>query len=172
MSRPIHVRVCTDDERQVIEDGLRSPDASVLRRCQILLASARGDTARQMGDSLGCSDEWVRQVIHAFHADGLVSLAPRSRRPHTIRVAFDAAGCEALRDVLHRSPRAFGKPTSVWTLSLLAEVCAAEGLTAARVSHETIRQTLARMDIRWQRAKDWIRSPDAAYTKKKRGATD
>src|SRR6476659_2239583 len=166
MSRPLYVRVLTDDERGVIEDGLRSPDASDLRRCQVLLGSARGDTARQIGARLGCSDEWVRQVIQTFHADGLDTLTPRSRRPHTIRAAFDAAGCEALRDVLHRSPREFGKPSSVWALKLLAEVCAAEGLTAARVSHETIRQTLLRMDIRWQRAKDWIRSPDAAYAKK------
>lgn len=167
MSRPIHVRVLTDDERQVIEDGLRSPDAAVLRRCQILLASIRGDTARKIGDSLGCSDEWARQVIHAFNAAGLSSLAPRSRRPHTIRVAVDAAGCERLREVLHRSPREFDQPTSVWTLARLAEVCAAEHITAERVSHETIRQTLARMGLRWQRAKAWISSPDPAYAKKK-----
>ncbi len=171
MSRPLHVRVLTDDERQVIEDGLHSPDARVLRRCQILLASARGDIAQQIGASLGCSDEWVRQVIHAFHADGLPSLEPRSRRPRTIHVAFDAAGCEALRELLHQSPRAFGKPTSVWTLSLLAEVAAEQGLTAERVSHETIRQTLARMDVRWQRAKDWISSPDPAYTQNNSAAT-
>jgi hypothetical protein len=47
MSRPIFVRTFTEDERRAIEDGLGSPDAAVLRRCQILLASARRQTARQ-----------------------------------------------------------------------------------------------------------------------------
>jgi len=49
----------------------------------------------------------------------------------------------------------------------LAEVCHAQGITTERVSGETIRQTLMRLDIRWQRAKQWITSPDPAYAKKK-----
>jgi transposase len=171
MSRPIFVRGLTDDERQAIEDGLRPPDASVLRRCQILVASARGQTARQIAEGLGCSDQWVRDVIHAFNADGLASLVPGSRRPHTIHVAFDAAAAEQLGELLHRSPREYGKPTSVWTLALVAEVCAEEGITAERVSHETIRQTLVRLGIRWQRAKQWLQSPDPAYAQKRGAAT-
>lgn len=171
MSRPIFVRALTDDERPAIEDGLRSPDASVLRRCQILLASARGQTARQIAEGLGCSDQWVRDVLHAFNTDGLASLAPGSRRPHTIQVAFDADGCEQLRELLHHSPRDFGKPTSVWTLQLVAAVCAEQDITAERVSHETIRQTLLRLGIRWQRAKTWIQSPDPAYAQKNDAAT-
>lgn len=170
MSTPIHVRALTDDERVAVEDGLRSSDASILRRCQIVLASARGETAQRIALALGCSEQWARTVVHAFNADGVAGLQPRSRRPHTIRVAFDADGCERLRDMLHRSPRDFGKPTSIWTLSLVAEVCAEEGMTDTCVSHETIRQTLARLDLRWQRAKDWIASPDPAYAKKNGGA--
>lgn len=171
MKTPIRVRALTDDERDAVEAGLRSPDASVLRRCQIVLASARGQTARQIAASLGCSDQWVRDVVHAFNASGPTSLQRRSRRPHIVRVAFDVAGCERLRELLHHSPREFGKPTSVWTLTLLAEVAAEEGLTSERVSHETIRNTLARLDITWQRAKDWIVSLDPAYTQKNSGAT-
>ena len=68
--------------------------------------------------------------------------------------------------MLHRSPREFGKAASVWTLALVAELCADEGITEGRVSHETIRKTLRRLDVRWQRAKDWITSPDPAYTQK------
>jgi transposase len=166
MSTPIAVRGLTDDERAAVEAGLRSSDASVLRRCQIVLASTRGETAPQIAAALGCSAQWVRTVLHGFNAAGVASLARRSRRPHTIRVAFDAAGCERLREVLHRRPRAFGKPTSVWTLALVAEVCAEQGITSGCVSHETIRKTLARLDLRWQRAKAWIISPDPAYAQK------
>jgi transposase len=171
MKSPIFVRTLTDDETRVLEQGLRSSDASMLRRCQIVLASARGQTAPQIGASLGCSAEWARQVVHAFDAEGLASLAPRSRRPHTIQVAFDADGCEALRELVHRSPRDFGKPTSIWTLHLLAEVACEQGLTEGVVSHETIRQTLRRLGLRWQRAKEWLRSPDPAYPQKNSGVT-
>jgi len=73
--------------------------------------------------------------------------------------------------LLHRSPRAFGHPTSLWTLPLVAEVAVAEGLTPERVSGETIRATLARLGVRWRRAKHWITSPDPEYPRKKAGAT-
>jgi hypothetical protein len=65
--------------------------------------------------------------------------------------------------LLHQSPRTFGKPTSVWTLDLAAEVAYATGILPRRVSGEAIRQTLARCKVRWKRAKHWITSPDPAY---------
>lgn len=166
MRPPIGVRAVTEDERQVLEDGLRSPDAFVLRRCQIVLASARGERVPQIARGVGCSEQTVRNVVHAFNARGLVALGRQSSRPQTSHALFDAAGDARLRDLLHQSPRAFGKPTSVWTLPLAAEVCAAEGITATRVSGETIRKTLKRLGIRWQRAKQWIASPDPAYAEK------
>ena len=171
MQPPLFARTLTDDDTRALEQGLRSSDASELRRCQIVLASADGHTAPRIAAALGCSDEWVRQVIHAFNAEGVASLVPRSRRPHTIHVVFDADGGEALRELVRRSPRDFGHPTSVWTLHLLAEVAAEQGLTAGVVSHETIRQTLLRLGVRWQRAKTWIGSPDPAYAQKKSGVT-
>lgn len=171
MNQPISVRPLTDHEFDQLRAGLRSPQAFTLRRSQILLASARGEHARAIGQQYGCSDQTVRNVIKAFNQRGLAALHKRSSRPHRIEVAFAAAGRERLRDLLHRSPREFGKPTSVWTLPLVAEVSQAEGLTAGPVTGETVRATLARLGVRWQRAKDWIRSPDPAYDRKKDGAT-
>ncbi len=48
MRTPIFIRSLTENERQQIQAGLRSSDAFVLRRCQILLASARGERAIAM----------------------------------------------------------------------------------------------------------------------------
>jgi transposase len=164
---PLLVRRFSDEERRALEAGLRSTDAFVLRRCQLLLASARGDHTPQIARSLGCSAEAVRRVITAFNSTGLAVLRPGSKRPRRVRTAFDAERAEQLRALLHRSPRTFGKPTGLWTLELAAEVCAAEGITAERVSGETIRATLARLGLRWRRAKHWITSPDPAYARKK-----
>jgi transposase len=165
------VRPLTDVERQTLEAGLRSSRAFTLRRAQILLASARGEHTPAIAAALGCSDQTVRDAIHAFDRRGVAALAPGSKRPRTLRPAFDATTAERLRNLLHRSPRDFGHPTSRWTLALAAETAHAEGLTAARVSGETIRATLARLGIGWKRAKTWITSPDPAYARKKGCAT-
>lgn len=166
MRPPCFVRPPTDEEQQALAAGLRSADAFTLRRCQIVLASARGERAPAIAHSLGCSDQTVRNAIHAFARDGVAALRAGSSRPHTIHAAFDAAGADRLRALLQRSPRDFGHPTSVWTLELAAETAFAAGLTATRVSDETVRATLARLGIRWRRAKHWITSPDPAYAKK------
>ena len=171
MKAPLFVRPLADAERRQLTKGLRSPDAFTLRRCQILLASARGETPRRIAAQVGCSDQAARDAIRAFHDRGLVALARRSSRPKTTASAFDAAGAERLRELLHRSPREFGKDTSLWTLPLAAEVAAAQGLTAGLVTGETVRATLARLGVRWQRAKRWIASPDPAYQRKKVSAT-
>jgi hypothetical protein len=166
-TQPLYVRALTDAERQALEAALRSPDAFVLRRAQILLASARRKRAGSIAAHVGFSGQAVRQVIHALHRDGLAVLRRRSTRNHTLYYCFDTAAALALRHLLHQSPRLFGKDTSVWTLDLAAEVAHERGLTAWRVSDETVRATLARMGVRWRRAKRWITSPDPEYARKK-----
>jgi transposase len=110
----------------------------------------------------------VRNAIHAFEQRGLACLKQESCRPKTVQAQFDQAKCEALRALLHQSPRTFGKATSQWTLELAAKVCFEQGLTGSQVSIETIRQALGRLGVGWQRAKNWITSPDPAYARKKK----
>jgi hypothetical protein len=168
---PLFVRPLTDAERTALEAGLRSSDAFVLRRCQILLASARGERAPAIARALGCDPCTVHDAVAAFAGRGLACLRRASSRPHTIHAAFPGDQAEALRALLHQSPRAFDRPTSLWTLELAADVSFERGLTATRVTGETIRATLARLGVTWQRAKDWLTSPDPAYARKKANAT-
>jgi transposase len=173
MKAPIFVRSFSGEERQRLEAGLRSKDTFTLRRSQMLLASSRGDEVPQIARNLGCGQQTVRDAIHDFNARGLDALSPGSSRPRRTRDAFDHHRAEALRQMLHRSPREFGRDSSLWTLEMAAEVAFEEGLTRRRVSGETIRATLARLlGVRWQRAKRWITSPDPLYERKKEGATD
>jgi transposase len=171
MKRPIFVRPLSDAERETLEAGLRSPDAFTLRRCQILLASAGGQNAYQIARNLGCNPQTARNAIHEFNEEGLSEALRRgSHHPHTVHRSFDEEGSEALREMLHHSPRKFAQESSLWTLEMAAQVSFEEGLTKERVSGETIRATLARMGVRWQRAKRWITSPDPLYARKKEGA--
>ena len=171
MQTPVFVRLLTADERATLETGLRAPSAFTVRRCPILLASAERQSTTTIARSLPCTDQTVRNTLHAFHQRGLTVLQPLSSRPHTTSTIFDAGACEALRALLHQSPRTFGQPTSRWTLALAAEVSFAQGLTPRLVSDETIRVALRRLRVSWKRAKPWITSPDPAYARKKNGAT-
>ena len=108
MKPPIYVRPLSDAERESLEVGLRSPDAFTLRRCQILLASDRGENAYQIAHQLGCKPQTARNAIHAFNDKGLPeALRPGSKQPHTVHRAFDGEQAEALREMLHQdaSPR-------------------------------------------------------------------
>lgn len=171
MPKAIFVRPLTVDERAALEAGVRSPEAFVMRRCQMLLANARGEPASQIAQHLSCNDQTVRNAIHSFNQKGLATLQPGSSVPHRIERAFDEERVERLRALLHQSPRVFGQPTSLWTLDLAAEVAYAQGITPEPVSGETVRATLERLGIGWRRAKQWITSPDPAYARKKTRAT-
>jgi transposase len=172
MKPPLFVRSLSDAERDALKAGLRSSDAFTLRRSQILLASARGETPPAIARQLGCASQTVRNTIRALNERGLAALQERSHRNHTIHTTFDAAGLEQLQALAHRSPRDFGHPTSLWTLELLAEESFRQGLTARRVSDETVRMAIKRLGRSWKRAKHWITSPDPEYARKKGGATD
>ncbi len=121
---------------------------------------------------MGCDPQTARTAIKRFNEGGLEeALGKRSSRPKKVRAAFDGERAERLREVLHRNPREFGKPTGLWTLELAAEVSLEEGITEGRVTGETVRATLARLGVRWLRAKRWITSPDPEYARKKGAAT-
>jgi transposase len=171
MKAPLFVRPLTDAEREAVELGLRSSDAYTLRRSQIIVASARGEHIPRIARSLSCNEQTARNAIHAFNREGVSALIKRSCAVHTDQAAFTPAAAERLRALLHRSPRDFGHKTSLWTLDLAAAEAHKQGLTPTRVTGETIRATLARLGVRWLRAKRWITSPDPEYERKKGGAT-
>jgi hypothetical protein len=92
MKPPIFVRTLSKNERQELEAGLRSSDAFVLRRCQILLASARRERAPRIAENLGCGSQTVRNAIHSFNERGLDALQAGSSRPREVHAAFDHSG--------------------------------------------------------------------------------
>jgi hypothetical protein len=81
MQTPLFVRPLTADERATLETGLRSPSAFTVRRCQRLLARAEGQSPTTMAHALRCTDQTVRNALHAFHQRGLTVLQPLSSRP-------------------------------------------------------------------------------------------
>ena len=170
MHTPLYVRPLLADERATLAAGLRSASAFTVRRCQVLLARAEGQTTTMIAQALRCTAQTVRTALQAFHQRSLAALQPQSSRPHTSATICDTGPCEALRALWHQSPRTFGKPTSRWTLALAAEVGVAQGLTPRLVSDEAMRVALRRLGVSWQRATHWSTSPDPAYARNNNGA--
>ena len=150
----------------------RRVDALVWRRCQILLARARGERAPRIAAHLGCDDQTVRDALHACTARGVRRLTKGSSRPHHPPPhAFPGERAEQVRALVQRRPRDFGHPSSLWTLDLAAEGSFAQGLTPRLVTGEAIRQTVLRLGMGWKRAKHGITSPDPADARKTGAAT-
>lgn len=171
MKAPIFIRPLTEDEQGHLQAGLRSSDAFVLRRCQIVLASARGERVPAIAHYLGCNQQTVRNAIHNFNTTGLFALQEGSSRPHQLHASFSEEGKHQLKDLLHRSPHDFGKDRGVWTLELVAQVCFEIQIVATPISYETVRRVLKNLGTNWKRAKHWITSPDPQYLLKKTLAT-
>jgi len=168
----LKVRELSQEDIIALNRGLRSCDAFTVRRSQILLSSRDGKTPEQIGSELRCSGQCVREAIHAFRGEGLSCLVAKSHATHTNQSAMDEKGRERLKEILHHSPRHFGKDSSLWTLEGLAEVSYSEGITDRQVSTDTVRRSLKKLGENWKRAKKRISSPDPSYEVKKGRETD
>ena len=172
MKPPLFVRALSDAERRTLQAGLRSREAFILRRAQILLASAEGQRPSSIAGRVGCAVGTVHNAIRAFAREGGHCLIEKKRGPKDAQPILDEAKAGPLKGILHQSPRYFGKARSTWTLGLLADVSFEQGLTPRRLSHEAVRQAVKRLGSGWKRAKQWITSPDPSYARKKKRGTD
>jgi hypothetical protein len=89
MKPPIFVRELSEEERERLEAGLRAADAFVMRRCQILLASARGTSPEDSPES------WMRLADGAQRHPSLQREGPRS--PHARLLSSEARACRLRR---------------------------------------------------------------------------
>jgi transposase len=167
MKASLNVRELTEDERIALESGLGSADGFRVRRSQILLASARHEKPKRIAETIGCTAQTVRNVIRDFEARSVKCLAAGSNQPLSVEPILTASKRERLQEILHQSPRVYGKAQSTWTLKLLAEVCKEEGLSETVLSAPTLLDAVVRLGCNWKRAKHWIVSPDPLYELKK-----
>jgi transposase len=172
MSRKQHAVTLTSDERgslvRLVSAGKVS--ARSLTRARILLkadASPMGPgwSDARIAEAFEVSSDTVARVRQRFGERGLTaSLARKSQARPSRRPSLDG---RRLQELVHQSPRNFGKKTSTWTLQLLADTCSDLGIANGKVSDETVRRTLKRMEVKWRRAELWMTSPDPHYPQKK-----
>jgi transposase len=166
--RAIYVGHLTEQEQEVVEKGLQSKSAFTVRRSQIILKSAKWQSASQIAKELHCTSQTVRNAIRAYHQEGVDCLEEKSHARHDQQAYINEAGGKRLKEIIRLSPRTFGYETSLWSRELLAQQLHQEGHSRQQVCPSTITETLQRVGISWRRAKKWIRSPDPAYQRRKK----
>ena len=157
-------RALTEEERGQVAAWQRSERRVLSVRGRVLALAEAAPSAAAVARAVGVHVDTVRVVLRAFAGGGVGGVAPRPRpgRPR----AFGEEAAEALVEVLHGPPPG---GEGRWTLDGAA---AALGARLGRpVSDETVRRLLHRRRCSWQRATEWVRSPDPAYAAKKNGAT-
>lgn len=164
----LQIRALTADEQQELTAWERSGTTAWYQRARtIRLAAETGANGVAIARSLGLHPNTTRRWLHTFADAGLAGLMPKPTGGRARQ--FDQRVTDALVQLLHEPPEEHGCASSRWTLHDAAAVLMREGIVA-QISHETVRQLLRRSRISWQRAKEWLVSPDPAYAFKKDGA--
>ena len=150
MKQSLFVRGLTAQERQMLKATARLSDEFARRRAQVVLASAAGQRPAQIGATVGCGTQSVRNAIHAFDDLGIASLTRRSSRPTSRVPVLTPEKLEQVLAIIRAGPGAFGRRCDAWTLALLAQVCCEQALTPRPLSVESMRHALNRLGVDWK----------------------
>jgi transposase len=167
MSREgLSVREVTADEGNKLLRIVRRSSGSVVtwRRAQMVLLSVQRMDVAQIAKVTFTSPDRVREVINNFNTDGFDSLYPRyaGGRPPT----FTLRQRQQIKKIALSRPADHGLPFSTWSLAKLAEFLVAEGVVDD-ISHEGLRELLAKEEVSFQAVKTWKQSTDPYYEEKK-----
>ena len=161
-------RSLTEMEREQLAAWQRSDQRVKFVRARIVVLAETAPSAEAVARTVGVHVQTARDVVRTFRARGLAGLEPKPRPGLPRR--FGEAATEALIALLHEPPAEHGGDDGRWTLEGAARALAPR-LGVEAVSRETVRLLLHRRKYSWQRAKEWITSPDPQYARKKSGAT-
>jgi len=165
MSR-VRVRALRPYEgRKLVKLLRQGRDAIAVRRAEIVLASAQGESAGEIAARLHFTPDYVRKVIHAFNERGLEVLRAQYEnggRPPKVLPEHESE----LVELALTPPRLTGQPFTHWSLERLREVAVRRGLIP-KVSVETVRQILKKHHLSLQRTKTWKQSDDPDFEEKK-----
>jgi transposase len=165
----VKIRELEPSERETLDRWLRSGKLAWYQRARtLLLAVDRQQDATTIALALGLHPNTTRRWLHTFTTGGLSALQPK---PHPGRAKeFDPTLADTVIALLHDAPTEHGAPDERWTQREVAAALVREGVVD-RISRDTVRRLLTAKRHSWQRAKEWLRSPDPAYAFKKSGGT-
>jgi transposase len=149
MARPVQVRPLSETEDAVLLRIVRGDEGRQesirVRRAVMVRASAHGARASVIARLLDADADTVRDVIHAFNANGLAALDPHwaGGRPRRITAADE----EFIVATARKRPRAVGRPFTHWSLRKLADYLADNPVRVVAIRRERLRQILHAHEI-------------------------
>jgi transposase len=153
----------TSAQRAEVEAAQRqSRNVRHWKRYQAVLLRADGTPVAVVAQTLRCTPTSVSNWTRAWREGGVAGVH-EGRHPGAAR-RFDAAGEQALLELVHSDPQAAGYAATGWTVALLHTELAKRGWAA---STKTIRRTLHRLGWVWKRPRFVLGRPDPEYEAKK-----
>ena len=167
----VFVRPLTMEEGRKLQRITRSAkDPIKLRRAIVVMMSGQGQSVPDITSLMQVSDDYVRDVIHAFNEMGFDALDPKwsGGRPPAISDQAREHICLIATTV----PAEWGiTGHSTWSLRTLAEHLIARGVVEA-ISREHLRRILRKGGVSWQTTTTWKASTDPDFIGKMRRGLD
>jgi len=143
MARPVRVRPLSAQEDaallQVVRSASRQETIRV-RRAVMVRASAHGAKPPMIARLLDADPDTVRDVIHAFDANGLAALDPHWGPGCPRRITAEDEAFIVQVDT--GRPRAVRRPFTHWSLRRLVDYLADNGVRVVVIGRKRLRQLL------------------------------
>jgi hydrogenase-4 transcriptional activator len=144
MFQPLFVRSLSEEEKTQLAARSSAPAREESWRAAVILRSAEGESAADIGRALGFHPSNVKKWIRKFNQEGIAGIAPRKRGPREgPRPRFSREDIGRLLDLAASDPGSLGLGFEKWTAQKLANVAVERGIVE-RISHVTVRQVLKR----------------------------
>jgi putative transposase len=131
------------------------------RRANVVLLLAKGWSYRMIRDALFASFDFIAGCAARFRQDGVPGLFDRKDQAEDV---YPLWLVRIVQWLMTKTPQDFGYFRSRWSCEILAEVLAWE--TGERLSRETIRRGLRRMEYVWRRPRPVVGPNDPQYAEK------
>jgi transposase len=159
-----------EEGRKIQKISRSSKDPVRLRRAIVVMMSGQGQTVRDITSVLQVSEDYVRDVIHAFNEWGFDALDPKWSGGRRRKIGEQIRSWICL--IARTSPAECGiTGFSTWSLTKLRDHLVAEGIVAS-MSRETLRRILRDGGVSWQTTTTWKASTDPDFIPKMRRILD
>jgi transposase len=145
-------------------------DPVKLRRAIVVMMSGQGQSVPDITSLMQVSEDYVRDVIHAFNERGFDALDPKwsGGRPP----AISEQARERICLIAKTAPAEWGiTGFSTWSLKTLAEHLIEKKVVAA-ISREHLRRILRKAGVSWQTTTTWKASNDPDFIVKMQRVLD
>ena len=159
------VRSLTIGEGNHIQRILRrGKSRTPFRRAQVIIHSAHGYTVQQIAKVTCLHEEYVRELIRRFNAEGVALFKERARTGRPVEFVPEIRA--DIVKIALSPPKLLGCPFTRWSVGKLRQHLLKVGVVR-RISEETLRKILKEEGVHLQRTKTWKESNDPAFRTKK-----